>query len=474
MQERVDASLNNFYIFNPTFGTTEGEEENKILFFHPPDSDTNNQIKTVGLSEAIIKFTRNFVSQEECKSVHTLKTRQYFYQAQPNYWMVMTVNVPYTKSKNGLKETVYHGENVQDDVYHSILKQAYEMYQLFYDSFQPPSEIQVDLVLLKEKISQFYSKYLQILKISNCDIVDVFQGIQFLPLDKKTYLHAQSFMNQFQCIFHDQVVFSALLVKEHLVWSNIELTDLRTIYRYLITTLLSSHLTENQNGAGTVDNSNLSEMKSGNGISYLNEADYSRFITCPSFYSNIDSEPVTQVPRLILRSGDRSIFQLLVYKVMSSFVCLFVPDAYELTLEFMRSIESFLRSKLIALASELSMHLEKKRFTKGIVSSVGHTFSYVYFNRLNLAQKNTLRDHQAHLTAEVLSMLADISFDSKKKDSVGETIVKTYDDFWIIGQFCNEREFYVVTQQKNSTLIEISDEMKIIRDKQLKSIYFHV
>lgn len=68
--------------------------------------------------------------------------------------------MPYTKSKNGLKETVYHGENVQDDVYHSILKQAYEMYQLFYDSFQPPSEIQVDLVLLKEKISQFYSKVL--------------------------------------------------------------------------------------------------------------------------------------------------------------------------------------------------------------------------------------------------------------------------------------------------------------------------
>lgn len=97
---------------------------------------------------------------------------------------------------------------------------------------------------------------------------------------------------------------------------------------------------------------------------------------------------------------------------------IFYADAYELTLEFMRSIESFLRSKLIALASELSMHLEKKRFTKGIVSSVGHTFSYVYFNRLNLAQKNTLRDHQAHLTAEVLSMLADISFDSKKYDNL--------------------------------------------------------
>lgn len=93
---------------------------------------------------------------------------------------------------------------------------------------------------------------------------------------------------------------------------------------------------------------------------------------------------------------------------------IFYVDTFELTLEFLRNIESFLRSKLIALASELSVHLEKKRFPRGIVSGVGHTFSYVYFNRLNLAQKNTLRDNQTHLTAEVFSMLADISFDSKK------------------------------------------------------------
>lgn len=75
-----------------------------------------------------------------------------------NFHLLQTVNVPYSKSKNGLKETIYRGENVQDDVYFSILKQAYNMYQLFFDTFEPPRQTEHDLVHLKEKIRQFYSK----------------------------------------------------------------------------------------------------------------------------------------------------------------------------------------------------------------------------------------------------------------------------------------------------------------------------
>ncbi len=56
------------------------------------------------------------------------------------------------------------------------------------------------------------------MRIGNSDFVDVFQGIQFLPLDKKTYLHAQSHMNQLHSEFDKEVEFSALLVKQHVVW----------------------------------------------------------------------------------------------------------------------------------------------------------------------------------------------------------------------------------------------------------------
>lgn len=56
------------------------------------------------------------------------------------------------------------------------------------------------------------------MRIADCDIIDVFEGMMFLPLDKKTYLHAQSFMNMFQCKFGEQVHYSMLLMNNHLVW----------------------------------------------------------------------------------------------------------------------------------------------------------------------------------------------------------------------------------------------------------------
>lgn len=105
------------------------------------------------------------------------------------------------------------------------------------------------------------------MRIADCDIIDVFEGMMFLPLDKKTYLHAQSFMNMFQCKFGEQVHYSMLLMNNHLVWyvyfilyfrlmnycvsnfncccadrSNIDTVELRTIYRYLITNLLSAYV----------------------------------------------------------------------------------------------------------------------------------------------------------------------------------------------------------------------------------------
>lgn len=50
-------SLKSFFIYNSTLGTKEGEEEKKILFYHPPEVSLDTKIRDVGFSEAIIKFT---------------------------------------------------------------------------------------------------------------------------------------------------------------------------------------------------------------------------------------------------------------------------------------------------------------------------------------------------------------------------------------------------------------------------------
>jgi len=77
----------------------------------------------------------------------------------------------------------------------------------------------------------------------------------------------------------------------------------------------------------------------------------------------------------------------------------------------------------------------------------------------------------------------------------GEIIIKTISDYWVIGKLSNLREFFVVIQQKSASIIEIdgeykvsyaielydclviflfvTDEVKRLCEKQLKSIFFH-
>lgn len=63
-----------------------------------------------------------------------------------------------------------------------------------------------------------YFQYLQhSLKLNNSDILDVFQGLQFLPLDKVTFLKVQCFMNVVEAMF-PQVKYTAFLYNNEIVW----------------------------------------------------------------------------------------------------------------------------------------------------------------------------------------------------------------------------------------------------------------
>ena len=46
-------------VFDLRRGQTEGQELDKILFFHPPELDVSTQLSVTGLSEGLITFTRS-------------------------------------------------------------------------------------------------------------------------------------------------------------------------------------------------------------------------------------------------------------------------------------------------------------------------------------------------------------------------------------------------------------------------------
>ncbi|XP_063524175.1 vacuolar fusion protein CCZ1 homolog isoform X4 [Pongo pygmaeus] len=241
-EKQFPPALLSFFIYNPGFGPREGEEENKILFYHPNEVEKNEKIRNVGLCEAIVQFTRTFSPSKPAKSLHTQKNRQFFNEPEGNFWMVMVVRNPIIEkqSKDGKPVIEYQEEELLDKVYSSVLQQCYSMYKLFNGTFLKAVE-DGGVKLLKERLEKFFHRYLQTLHLQSCDLLDIFGGISFFPLDKMTYLKIQSFINRMEESLNI-VKYTAFLYNDQLIWSGLEQDDMRILYKYLTTSLFPRHI----------------------------------------------------------------------------------------------------------------------------------------------------------------------------------------------------------------------------------------
>lgn len=119
-----------------------------------------------------------------CQVLRTQKTVQLFDQPEPDYWMIMCLNVPYERRKvtpsvndqrNGTSNTTaaageyvteYKGDNVHEKIYRQLLCQAYRMFRLFNGTFASHFENgRADYdslpVRLMESLNDFYTKVLR-------------------------------------------------------------------------------------------------------------------------------------------------------------------------------------------------------------------------------------------------------------------------------------------------------------------------
>lgn len=63
----------------------------------------------------------------------------------------------------------------------------------------------------------FVFQYLQTLHLQSSDLLDVFGGISFFPLDKMTYLKIQSFVNRVEESL-SLIKYTAFLYNDQLIW----------------------------------------------------------------------------------------------------------------------------------------------------------------------------------------------------------------------------------------------------------------
>lgn len=275
------------------------------------------------------------------------------YMPQISFLSLQTVCVPSEKRSSPSEDesdelNEYRSDDVHDKVFRNVLKQAYNMYRLFEGTFisTAADELEIADAVPKKlimKLNQFYSKvlpiaicmisfirlslqYLLTLNLPNCDILDIFRSVQYLPLDQFLFLRTNNFIQMIEstfpaikhCIFlyNDQLVW--LVIDDVLVHqqyflcpicrSEVNPTDLYSIYEYLVGTLFPTVIESEVNDGGTILRNAFAQDSS----------HHSAFVTGPG-----TAMPVA--PNVYIFNDDTCVkYQLIVYRAERSTLCMFI------------------------------------------------------------------------------------------------------------------------------------------------------
>ncbi|KAK8392664.1 hypothetical protein O3P69_014832 [Scylla paramamosain] len=337
-QHTAYPKLLNLFIFNSTYGQKEGHEHEKILFYYPNSADLDTQVRHVGLAEAITRFSSTFRKDGDCEAVHTQKTRQLFMQPEPNIWMVMTVAIGWvSRMRESGPVREYQSEAVQDVVLRACLASLYRTFALRHSSFNAVLEAR-GLEGLKATLESFLTSYMSSVELSSGDILTVWSGVSFLPLDRQTFLRIHCCLSLLQASF-PTIAHTAFFYNQHIVWCGLAMEDLRSLSQYLNTQLLPSRKDSLT--------SSTSSSSSSSHTSYL-----SRFVgkgVTPSLQVHVRDE-----------CGELQPHHLLLYSLMGVTICLTFAESESLTPQLFEKIDRLLESKVSQLASDIGEQASKK------------------------------------------------------------------------------------------------------------------
>ena len=451
------SGLLSFFVYNDNYGVREGTEDEKIMLYIPQEGDIDSQIKDIGLCEALVKFTSTFKPSTSCEVLHTQKSRQVFFNPEGRFFMAMTVSIPYRQRtlKDGKRAVEYFEEEVQDTVLQAVLKQAYSMFKLFHGSFCGILE-KTGVEILKEKLCFFYSRYLQTLNFSHLDIRDIYHGIVFLPVDQSIFLKVQSFLNLVETSF-PAVVHTCFLYDDQLLWTSLEQNDMRILFKYLTTSLFPA----------MADSDN--EMKSTN---HQTSTNVGRFLTAS--IETIEGLKTTakRAPRLFISSnGELKEYYLVVYKAVSAVVCLLVSTQPPPSVDFYMRLHGFIGVPLAHLSYKIS-----EQSSKFHINQTDQQYRFLYFNQMNLAIKTTIHSRKSSpvmsVTNDMMKLIVDIRSDLDGMPGDREMILKNLADCWIVGRRSDKREFFVILNQKNASLVDINEEVKRLMSTRFNNVFF--
>lgn len=418
--------ISDFFVFDVRLGTKEGTEEEKILYYHPSSAHIDHKVKHVGVCEALINFTRQFSEDDICETVHLENKQWAVRNPEPHLWMVLVVG-----EGEQSKPSAVEG-SVDEEMLQQILRQTHALFKVLYGGIQKC--LNINLARARTNLAEFLDKYLPILDLTrDVNLYYTLEGIQFLPVDRNVYLQIQCFINHCEQIFPD-IEYSCFLYKDHLVWSGLELGDMRVIYKIFI-----SHFYEEKSPFLPLQSSHK-----------------------PGFQTGYDTTSFPNVaPKVFLNDHT---YYLLVYQMLDITYLFCVDQSSFSDARFYQKANDFMENQINFLARNLSFHYTSKQ-------SASEEYRYLYFNHMNLAMKTSLSEKISVLPLPTINLLNQMHQDFERSpESISEVVVNTLNDDWIVGRKSDQRELYVLFESQNfsnNNIIHIEDKVK-----KLNSTYF--
>ncbi|CAJ0768114.1 2778_t:CDS:10 [Entrophospora sp. SA101] len=343
-------------------------------------------IRQIGLAQGIVNFTKIFSPTKPCENVHTQKNRLAFYEAEPNYWIHVLIELGYvrrtTKDKDGKPKiiTEYLDVNLHDSEIGKMLEIGYE--------------ITSGVKSLKVKLEEFFGNWVFEWDFEKTELTKIVDGILYLPLSRPAYLEITSLIEQIHSeyeIIEDAVV----LWKNKLIYNgSIPENQLKGIWKHLDTLISERNLFERE----------LERKK-----------------------NTKDSDKVMTISKIYFLT-----FAFLIpAKSVEG-----ITKVYDM--KFYISLDECLSIRSESIINAVNEDYEKSRKFGGLT-----------------------------ITNEMAHALCDIHEDLEKHQQLTEVYTRSTTNFWVVGRRSDKRILYIVVPKKDTSLIEVEDEIR-----KLTSLYF--
>ncbi|CAH8585792.1 unnamed protein product [Schistosoma turkestanicum] len=317
------------FIYNRNGCQSEDDEYKRILYFFPNERSLDDKLNSIGLSEAILTFTNSFGSS--CTSIRTKNTKRIFKSLTPSIQIVIVISLP--SIVDSTNDNLIENDYLHNEIIDSVLSIACETFKLFHGKVTEIIET-YDYEILKAKLEHFFSRYLRTMLFEYCDILDCFNGIQFVSIEPTDFGRVHGLLNRigysFNCIEH-----SAFFFEGRLIYSTLDLIYVRHIYHYLNSFLFIEQPDLTQITTITTKSKHLG-----------------RYLVGPKDLSNLSQK--VKCPLICAPGSNLPDCQLITYQALRAILCLLIKGTDPIPMEFFVEFDRMVGPRLTLLAERLA------------------------------------------------------------------------------------------------------------------------